>query len=276
MSNPLTDTPEFVEGFVKYCFDKGFNEEQTSKLLRVAALNELAESGDKDFHEGLRLGSNPKYEKLATVKSAGFMKGLKSLFGMRNAKPIFPHPPRMPGGSTPHIPVPGGGGGVPPIVPPTMGPPPIVPRTHYNVKLPIGASHSLLTGAGSAAAGGVGGAMFGDPDNGLMSNVMGGAMLGAGLRTAAGPMFRGGNFRKFVSGMNPFEAIPAAAGASKGTFGVNLLKPIETMGKALTTKGVPTALATGAGYGALAGAGYTAGANIANGGATDTSQFLPY
>lgn len=238
MNSLLTNHYDFVDGFVKHCFDKGFNEEQTQKLLKTASLNELAESGDPHFQEGLKIGSADKYTQLGMIKKA--LNPLKWLSSF------------------------GKGGGKP-----------------YTLTIPRGVGNVGMRGAGSALVGGVGGAMFGDPENGMAQNVLTGAGLGAGLRLMAGPMFKGKNFSKFVSGMNPFTRIPASAkgvgGVPRGTIGVNLLKPIETMGKAIFHKGVPGALARGAGYGALGGAAYSLGSGAGVGkGITDSSQLLPY
>lgn len=214
MTTTLADSPEFVESFVKHCFDKGFTEKQAAHLLHIAVVDELAASGDEHFQEGLTQGY---------VKQA-----------------VNPVP--------------------------------------YLLKLPRGLTNKTL---GTAVAGGAGGAMFGDPEGSTMGNIMTGAGMGAGLHMAAGPMFKGKNFSKFLSGMNPLTK--AGPGASKGTIGVNLLKPFETMGKAVTTKGVLPALAKGTAFGALGGGAYSLGAGAGIGGGVglglgsvpDSSNFLP-
>lgn len=242
MNSLLTNHYDFVDGFVKQCFDKGFNEEQTHRLLKTASLNELAESNDPDFHEGLRIGSSDKYTTLYSIKQAfslpKWLAGLGKGSGKGATKP-------------------------------------------YTFTIPRGVGNVGMRGAGSAILGGAGGAMFGDPENSMAQNVLTGAGLGAGLRLMGGPMFKGKNFSKFVSGMNPFTSIPAVAkgkgGVPRGTIGLNLLRPVETLGKAMFHKGVPSALATGAAYGALGGGAYSlaSGAGVGKG-INDSSQLLPY
>lgn len=261
MKTILSDHPDFVEGFVEYCFNKGFNEKQASELLRIAAIKELAESGDESFQEGLRLGSSGSIRKVAFVKEAIIRRLISKL--LPGASP-FPAPPRIPGMTGAHPPV------------PTMSAPPsVLPgagATHYNLALPKGLAHSLGGAGTTAAAGGVAGAMFGDPENGMMQNALTGAGIGAGARLAMGPMFRGKNFSKFMSGINPLER-----GASKGSIGVNLLRPMETLGKAITAPGVAKSVGKGLGYGALGGAAYNLGSKISDMHVSpDSSQLTPW
>ena len=255
----LSDHPDFVEGFVEYCFNKGFNEKQASELLRIASIKELAESGDENFKEGLRIGSKGVTQKSAFVKEAAFKKLLGKL--IPGSSP-FPAPARIPG--------------IPPVHPPAIPAPstvlPSAGATHYNLSLPKGLAHAMGGAGGTAALGGAAGAMFGDPENDMMHNALAGAGIGAGLRMAAGPMFRGKNFSKFMHGINPFEA-----GASKGSIGINLARPIETLGKAITAPGVGKAMGKGLGYGALGGAAYNLGSKVSDMHAgPDSSQMIPW
>lgn len=59
MAKVLSDTPEFVDGFVETCYNKGFTELQAAELLKTAARLELVEVKDPDFMEGMAKAAAP-------------------------------------------------------------------------------------------------------------------------------------------------------------------------------------------------------------------------
>lgn len=59
MAKVLSDTPEFVDGFVEACYNKGFSELQTAELLKTAARLELLEAKDEHFMAGMEKASSP-------------------------------------------------------------------------------------------------------------------------------------------------------------------------------------------------------------------------
>lgn len=250
MKSLNTDYLDFADGFVEYCYNKGFTEEQTAALLKKAAMNELAESADPYFQEGLQLGLTPKYEKLAAVKQAF------------NPLKMF----RL-------------GKGLPP--PPTAGATAAAGKApwEFTIKIPRDGAGGGLANAATAGVGAAGGAVFGDPENSTLQNTLIGAGTGIGARMATGAMFKGKNFSNFMSGINPFYSIPASArgagGVPSGTFGLNLLKPVETLGKTLFHKDTGKALRSGGLYGGLGGAAYAASPGASNQQETPSSLRAP-
>lgn len=59
MAKVLSDTSEFVDGFVEECYKKGFSELQAAELLKTASRLELIEAKDEHFMAGMEKASAP-------------------------------------------------------------------------------------------------------------------------------------------------------------------------------------------------------------------------
>jgi hypothetical protein len=54
MTPALSNTPEFLEGFIETCFNKGFTEDQTAEMLKRARFSDMMNSKDPMFTEGFQ------------------------------------------------------------------------------------------------------------------------------------------------------------------------------------------------------------------------------
>lgn len=80
MNQLVSESIEFIEGFVDECFKRGFTEKQASEMLDTAIRLELFKSSDPDFHKGFQQAT--KAANFATDPSTGPMEGVLKGMGL--------------------------------------------------------------------------------------------------------------------------------------------------------------------------------------------------